>query len=784
MRCSDPGCPGSVQDGYCDTCGLPPAPAGDPCGEPSCRGRIADGYCDVCGIPAPAPTALAAAPRTAGSSVSAPWRPGFRGSGRAGSGGSGTPPKPGLAGSGSMGSRGSGRTGTSGRTSGRTSGPSRRGMLGAGLVEVPSVPYRDPAAAVMADPEVPENKRYCGSCDAAVGRGRGDRPGRTEGFCSKCGAAYSFAPKLLPGDLVGGQYEVLGCLAHGGLGWIYLAKDKNVSDRWVVLKGLLDSGDPDAMAAALAERRFLAAVEHPNVVKIYNFVQHGGAGYIVMEYVGGSSLREILLERRHESGESLPLPQVIAYGLEVLRALGYLHDLGLVYCDFKPDNAIQTEEQLRLIDLGGVRPIDEVDGPIYGTVGYQAPEIADVGPSVESDLYTVARSMAVMSFEFTGYTHQYEFSLPPRKDVDVLARYGSFDRLLRRATHAEPAERFSSAAEMADQLTGVLRETLAGEDGRPRPAVSDRFGPELRVAGTRGVATPEAAELMAALPLPLVDGDDPASGYLAGLAAARPEAIIRELSKPKVSSVEVELRLARAHIEAGSLERARELLAGGGDDWRRNWYLALATLAENNPDLASHGFEMVYGLLPGEAAPKLGLAVCAELRGEYSWARHFYDLVWRTDRSYVSAAFGLARAHLAQGDRAGAVKALASVPATSSHYVDAQVGAVLAVLRGRKPKDLRQDELVEASERLELLGLDPERHGRLAALLLESSLAQVLTQGGSANGATVLGAGLNEHDLRAALEGEYRELARLAHGPAERLALVDRANAVRPKTMI
>ena len=77
----------------------------------------------------------------------------------------------------------------------------------------------------------------------------------------------------MPGDLVAGQYEVLGCLAHGGLGWIYLAKDHNVSDRWVVLKGLLNTGDADAMAAAVAERQFLAQVEHPNIVRIYNFVQ-------------------------------------------------------------------------------------------------------------------------------------------------------------------------------------------------------------------------------------------------------------------------------------------------------------------------------------------------------------------------------------------------------------------------------------------------------------------------------------------------------------------------------
>ena len=101
-----------------------------------------------------------------------------------------------------------------------------------------------------------------------------------------------------------GQYKVAGCLAHGGLGWVYLAQDRNVSDRWVVLKGLLDTGDESAMAAAIAERRFLAQVEHPNIVRIYNFVQHEGAGYIVMEYVGGQSLKD--LRRRSRRGSRDP----------------------------------------------------------------------------------------------------------------------------------------------------------------------------------------------------------------------------------------------------------------------------------------------------------------------------------------------------------------------------------------------------------------------------------------------------------------------------------------------
>ena len=65
---------------------------------------------------------------------------------------------------------------------------------------------------------------------------------------------FSFAPKLERGEMVAGQYEVLGCLAHGGLGWIYLAMDHHLDRRWVVLKGLLNTGDADAMARDVMAR--------------------------------------------------------------------------------------------------------------------------------------------------------------------------------------------------------------------------------------------------------------------------------------------------------------------------------------------------------------------------------------------------------------------------------------------------------------------------------------------------------------------------------------------------
>ncbi|MFC0493551.1 tetratricopeptide repeat protein [Streptomyces mutabilis] len=900
--CQRPGCDGTYEDVgggelYCDTCGLAPVVAADgmvgssPTGVTGGGGRGSGGSAD-------SGSSRSSGRSSRTSSQSSKSRRSV--SGRL---------------SRSVSGRSTGRS-VSVRSSGSGAGASARGRLGAGLVEVPAIPRPDPRAMVLDNPEVPERKRFCSrsDCGAPVGRARGQRPGRTEGFCTKCGHPYSFVPKLRAGDVVHGQYEVVGCLAHGGLGWIYLAVDKAVSDRWVVLKGLLDTGDQDAMAAAISERRFLAEIEHANIVRIYNFVEHldqrtGSLdGYIVMEYVGGKSLKEIANGRRTPEGRRDPLPveQACAYGIETLEALGHLHSRNLLYCDLKVDNAIQSEDQLKLIDMGAVRRMDDEESAIYGTVGYQAPEVADVGPSVASDLYTVGRTLAVLTFDFQGYTTVYADSLPDPDTIDVFRRYESFYRLLVRATDPDPARRFASAQEMAEQLTGVLREVVSLQTGRSRPAVSTLFGPEARVTDTElfprldgevsrlgarevgsrrrgagaaagltggagtGPALPggtsaavgapggtgagpgapggtgtgatgpagtgavppagtgasaalpgavstagagggpgatapglvkqaDAPVAALALPVPRVDAGDPNAGFLAGLMASAPAELLTALAAAPAPSTETRLRQVRARLESGdapgALEGLETLEGERPDDWRVVWYRGLAALVTGDHEGAALAFDAIYDAFPGEIAPKLALGLCAEVLGQLDNAAEYYRLVWATDPSHVSAAFGLARVQLAGGDRAGAVRTLESVPESSIHYTGARVAAVRARLRQRTAAagDVAfLDDLTAAARQVEALdvyGLDPARREQLSAEVLGCALDWVLSGGrGSvppaAGGRTLLGSGLDERGLRFGLERSYRTLARLARGGEERIDLVERANRYRPRTWV
>lgn len=743
------------------------------CAEPGCGGTVVDGYCDRCGT-APAPEAPQGSapvpPAPEGSAVSAV----------------------------SVATSASTARSVSTARTGSSKSTSTRGRLGAGVITIPLVPRGDPAAAILADPEVPERNRFCGNpdCGKPVGRAQDGQPGRTVGFCTQCGTRYSFIPKLSRGDLVSGQYEVQGAIAHGGLGWIYLAIDRNVHNRWVVLKGLLNSGDADALAAAAAETLALAEVEHPNIVRIYNFVQHPDStgtpvGYIVMEYVGGTSLKQI----RKARNAPLPPDQAVAYLIEIAPALGYLHGQGLAYCDFKPDNVMQTDEQLKLIDLGAVVAMDDEDSAIYGTVGYQAPEIARTGPTVASDVYTVGRTLAVLVMDVPQEKGHFVDQLPGPDSVPVLAKYESLYLAIMRATDADPARRFSTMDELADQLTGVLHE-IAATDGAPaRSRLSIFFSPQRAVYGAGRDQPVDAPHVIAALPVPVVDPTDSGAAVLATTSGTPPAQLEQALqlasggtNQGGGGSVEVPLRLVRAALELGDPVLTRKRLADLGallaGDWRLSWYSAQCALLENDFGSATADFSQVLATLPGELAPKMAIAATAELSRQQEVAARYYQTVWRTDDTYYSAAFGLARQRALAGDRGGAVAALDQVPAASAHFTAARTTAIEVLLDGRTAENLDEQTLLDAGNRAAALTLQSTSKQATIRLQILGAALEWLQAGHTTKVPRLLGADFTEPGIRTGMERCYRELAHVTTGVWERIALVEQANTIRPRTRV
>lgn len=685
----------------------------------------------------------------------------------------------------------------------RTLSPVRR--LGGGLVEIPRVPAKDPLEALMTNPVVAEHKRFCWNCGRPVGRSSSDGKALSEGWCPHCGSQYSFLPQLNPGDMVADQYEIKGCIAHGGLGWVYLAFDHNVNERPVVLKGLVHSGDAEAQAIAMAERQFLAEVTHPGIVKIYNFVEHADktgnpVGYIVMEYVGGTSLKPA-------KGHRLPVAQAIGYMLEILPALGYLHSLGLTYNDLKPENIMLTEDQVKLIDLGAVSTINSF-GYLYGTPGYQAPEIVRTGPTVQSDIYTVGRTLAALTLELRTRKGRYVDGLP--EDDPVLTQYDSFARLLRRAIDPDPRRRFASAEEMSSQLLGVLREVVAQDTGIPRPGLSTVFSPtrstfgiDLLVAHTDvyvdGQVHSEkltAQEIVRALPVPLVDPTDVGAAVLSASVLSQPVQTLDQLRAARhgaldsegidlSESVELPLMEARALLDLGDVAKVTrkldDLAARVGWRWRLVWFRAVAALLSADYDAATKHFAEVLDTLPGELAPKLALAATAELAGsvvDQAPSRRFYETVWGTDHGIISAGFGLARAQSAGGDRDGAVRTLDEVPGTSRHFTTARLTSAVTLLSGRSSGEITEQQIRDAARRVEALPDTEPRVLQIRALVLGTAMDWLVDNSASTN--HILGFPFTEHGLQLGVEASLRALARVAPTQSHRYALIDLANSVRP----
>ncbi|MEI7914048.1 MAG: serine/threonine-protein kinase PknG [Mycobacteriaceae bacterium] len=683
-------------------------------------------------------------------------------------------------------------------------GVSATRRLGGGLVEVPRIPELDPLAALMVDPAVAESKRFCWNCGRPVGRHSDGRPGESEGVCPHCGSAYSFLPQLNPGDMVADQYEIKGCLAHGGLGWVYLAVDHNVNERPVVLKGLVHSGDAEAQAIAMAERQFLAEVAHPSMVKIFNFVEHPDSrgepvGYIVMEYVGGDSLKR-------PRGHCFPVSEAIGYILEILPALGYLHSIGLCYNDLKPENIMVTEEQLKLIDLGAASRINSF-GYLYGTPGYQAPEIVRTGPTVASDIYTVGRTLAALTMKLRTRKGRYVDGLP---DGDpALTRYDSFHRLLRRAIDPDPRRRFTSAEEMSAQLLGVLREVVAADTGVPRPGLStvftrtrSTFGVDLLVAHTdvyldglvhSGKLT--APEIVTALPVPLVDPTDVAAAVLSTTVLSQPVQTLDSLRAARhgsldsdgidlADSVELPLMEVRALLDLGDVAKANrkleDLAARVGWRWRLVWFKAVSELLTGDYEAARKHFAEVLDTFPGELAPKLALAATAELAGT-SEELPFYETVWHTDNNIISSSFGLARAQSIEGDRAGAVTTLDQVPTGSRHFTTARLTSVVTLLSGRSASELTEQQIRDAARRVETLPDSESRVLQIRALVLGTAMDWIADHT-VVSPNNILGFPFTERGLRLGVEASLRSLARVTPSQTHRYALVDMANRVRPIT--
>lgn len=270
------------------------------------------------------------------------------------------------------------------------------------------------------------------------------------------------------------QLDILTLLGQGGMGAVYLARQTKL-DRLVALKVLPPNlvQDPAFAERFTREARALARLNHPNIVSVHDFGESGGLYYFIMEYVDGASLRQVLLEGRLSSAESLKIvPQLCD-------ALQYAHDEGIIHRDIKPENILLDKKgRVKIADFGlaklvGAAPANYTltgSRQIMGTPHYMAPEQMEKPQTVDhrADIY----SLGVVFYEMlTGELPLGRFAPPSHK----AAVDGRLDEVVLRALAKEPQERYQKISDLKAEVEGAPPVAGPVAQRRTRRAVGVRF---------------------------------------------------------------------------------------------------------------------------------------------------------------------------------------------------------------------------------------------------------------------------------------------------------------------
>ncbi|MEO6398059.1 MAG: protein kinase [Tepidiformaceae bacterium] len=263
-------------------------------------------------------------------------------------------------------------------------------------------------------------------------------------------------------DLIDQRYRLERLLGTGGMAEVWLAEDQRLK-RWVAIKLLRqDGGDADA---AGREAQMVAQLHHPNIVSVYDVGDHDGHSYIVMEYVHGYSIGQLLQTqgRFHES-------EAIRYGVQVATALDHANQRGLIHRDVKPANILVDEKGVaKLADFGVAGVMNQTLAPgqadeILGSIAYLPPEVIQgAEPDARGDVYALGMTLYEMvagRLPFAGTTsaaiasQRLAGAAPPLR---TLARGASpeFEAVLARALSLSPGDRFQSGGQFASALRSV-----------------------------------------------------------------------------------------------------------------------------------------------------------------------------------------------------------------------------------------------------------------------------------------------------------------------------------------
>jgi len=312
---------------------------------------------------------------------------------------------------------------------------------------------------------------------------------------------------VLPAGSRLGPYEIVALIGAGAMGEVYRARDPRLG-RDVAIKVLLTSvsADPDRLRRFEQEARAAGALNHTNILAVFDVGTHDGQPYVVSELLEGETLRSRM------GGSRLPVRKAIDYAGQIARGLAAAHEKGIVHRDLKPENLFVTKDgRVKILDFGLAKltrpevgdnssptvsqPAEDgtTPGAVIGTVGYMSPEqVKGLTADHRSDIFSfgsVLYEMLSGRRAFKGETAPETMTAILRQDPPVISWPSqrpppSLERILHRCLEKSPEERFQSAKDLAFDLEAISEVSTPGGVIAPIPAVKRRW----LVAALGGVA--------------------------------------------------------------------------------------------------------------------------------------------------------------------------------------------------------------------------------------------------------------------------------------------------------
>lgn len=282
--------------------------------------------------------------------------------------------------------------------------------------------------------------------------------------------------QLEPASVLNSRYEIVRRIGGGGMGAVYLAKDRNLGDAPRAVKEMVEAHlDPSLHEKAVGdfkrESLLLTSLEHPSIPTIYDYFYDEKLGrfYLVMKFISGGDLASRL---RNAPGGRIDERTVTDWGMQTADVLQYLHSRPkpIIYRDLKPANLMidGNTGRIMLIDFGIARWVKQEEKGVtaVGTMGYAPPELFGGRVEARSDVYSLG---ATMFHLLTGSDPQdnplliFDFTKNPRPRQIAPSVSSEMEQILMRSVEYKPEDRFNSAGTMRDVLAGHLEKLMAGQ---------------------------------------------------------------------------------------------------------------------------------------------------------------------------------------------------------------------------------------------------------------------------------------------------------------------------------